>query len=72
MIERKRNVVTDNVNGIAFLMKNKIDVHTGLGTFIDKNTIKVTNKEGKETQIETDKVICNWFQTSFSSIYQSG
>lgn len=58
MIERKRGVVTDNVNGIAFLMKkNKIDVHTGMGSFIDKNNIKVTDSEGKETQIETDKVI---------------
>lgn len=58
MIERKRGVVTDNVNGIAFLMKkNKIDVHTGVGSFIDKNNIKVTDKEGKETKLETDKVI---------------
>ncbi len=58
MIERKRGVVTDNVNGIAFLMKkNKIDVHTGMGSFIDKNNIKVTDSAGKETQIETDKVI---------------
>lgn len=58
MIERKRGVVNDNVNGIAFLMKkNKIDVHTGLGSFIDKNNIKITDKEGKETQLETDKVI---------------
>ncbi|MFT7269316.1 MAG: dihydrolipoamide dehydrogenase [Roseivirga sp.] len=58
MINRKSGVVTDNVNGIAFLMKkNKIDVHTGLGSFIDKNNIKVTTKEGKESKIETDKVI---------------
>lgn len=58
MIERKRGVVSDNVNGIAFLMKkNKIDVHHGLGSFIDKNKIKVTDKDGKETTVETDKVI---------------
>ena len=58
MIERKRGVVTDNVNGIAFLMKkNKIDVHHGLGSFIDKNKIKVTDKDGKETTVETDKAI---------------
>ena len=58
MIDRKAGVVTDNVNGIAFLMKkNKIDVHTGLGSFIDKNNIKVTDKDGKETKLETDKVI---------------
>ncbi|WP_339700515.1 dihydrolipoyl dehydrogenase [uncultured Roseivirga sp.] len=58
MIDRKAGVVTDNVNGIAFLMKkNKIDVHTGVGSFIDKNNIKVTDKDGKEAKLETDKVI---------------
>jgi dihydrolipoamide dehydrogenase len=58
MIDRKAGVVADNVNGIAFLMKkNKIDVHTGRGSFIDKNNIKITTKEGKESKIETDQVI---------------
>jgi dihydrolipoamide dehydrogenase len=58
MIGRKAGVVKSNVDGIAFLMKkNKIDVHTGVGSFVDKNTIKVTGKDGKETTIKTDKVI---------------
>ncbi len=58
MIDRKAQVVKDNVQGIAFLMKkNKIDVHHGLGSFIDKHLIKVTNSEGKTTELETDKVI---------------
>lgn len=58
MIDRKAQVVEDNVQGIAFLMKkNKIDVHHGLGSFIDKNHIKVTDSEGKTKEIETDKVI---------------
>lgn len=58
MIARKSKVVDENVQGIAFLMKkNKIDVHTGLGSFVDKNTIKVTASDGKETQITTEKVI---------------
>ncbi len=58
MIDRKAGVVEDNVNGIAFLMKkNKIDVHHGLGSFIDKNHIKITSSEGQESQIEADKVI---------------
>lgn len=57
MIKRKGDVVKSNVDGIAFLMKkNKIDVHTGVGSFVDKNTIKIT-KDGKETSITTDKVI---------------
>lgn len=58
MIRRKGDVVKANVDGIAFLMKkNKIDVHTGVGSIVDKNTIKVTAKDGKETTLSTDKVI---------------
>lgn len=58
MIKRKGDVVKQNVDGIAYLMKkNKIDVHTGVGSFIDKNTIKVTGKDGKESKITTEKVI---------------
>jgi dihydrolipoamide dehydrogenase len=58
MISRKAGVVKSNVDGIAFLMKkNKIDVHNGLGSFVDKNTIKITGKDGKETTITTDRVI---------------
>jgi dihydrolipoamide dehydrogenase len=58
MIKRKVEVVKANVDGIAFLMKkNKIDVHKGMGSFVDKNTIKVTAKDGKETTITTEKVI---------------
>ena len=58
MISRNRDVVKANVDGIAFLMKkNKIDVHTGLGSFVDKNTVKVTAADGKETTITSDKII---------------
>ncbi len=58
MISRKSEVVKQNVEGIAFLMKkNKIDVYTGVGSFVDKNTIKVTDSKGKESEISTDKVI---------------
>jgi dihydrolipoamide dehydrogenase len=58
MIKRKGDVVKANVDGIAYLMKkNKIDVHTGVGSFVDKNTIKITAKDGKETTITTEKVI---------------
>jgi dihydrolipoamide dehydrogenase len=58
MIKRKGDVVKANVDGIAFLMKkNKIDVHKGVGSFVDKNTIKITAKDGKETTITTEKVI---------------
>lgn len=58
MIKRKSGVVKSNVDGIAFLMKkNKIDVYNGLGSFVDKNTIRVTGKGGKESTVTTDKVI---------------
>ncbi len=58
MIARKSGVVKSNVEGIAFLMKkNKIDVLTGVGSFVDKNTIKVTAKDGKETTITSEKII---------------
>lgn len=49
MIERKSKVVDQTTSGIAFLMKkNKIDVHTGLGSFKDKQTILVSGEEEKE------------------------
>lgn len=57
LIERKNGVVSQTCDGIKFLMdKNKIDVHHGVGSFVDKNTIKVTGESG-ETTIQTDKVI---------------
>ncbi len=58
MISRKAGVVKSNVDGIAFLMKkNKIDVFTGVGSFVDKNTVKITAADGKETSITTENVI---------------
>ena len=58
MIKRKAGVVKANVDGIAFLMKkNKIDVHTGVGSFVDKNTIKITPADGNEKIITGEKII---------------
>jgi len=58
MIKRKGDVVKANVDGIAFLMKkNKIDVHVGVGSFSDKNTINVTAGDGKVTTITGEKII---------------
>lgn len=57
MINRKNEVVSQTCKGIEFLMKkNKIDVFTGLGSFIDKNRILIESADGKK-EIETDKVI---------------
>lgn len=58
MIARKNAVVKQTCDGVQYLMeKNKIDVHTGLGSFVDKNTIKVVDSEGKETLLETKNTI---------------
>ena len=58
MISRKREVVKQTVAGIDYLMKkNKIDVKTGLGSFVDKNTIKVTGEDGKEETFQTKNTI---------------
>lgn len=58
MISRKNSVVKQTCDGVQYLMdKNKIDVHTGVGSFVDKNTIKITDSEGKETTIETKNTI---------------
>ncbi|UII34379.1 dihydrolipoyl dehydrogenase [Fulvivirga ulvae] len=58
MIDRKASVVKQTCDGIDFLMKkNKIDVHHGVGSFVDKNTIKITPEKGDAKEIKTDKVI---------------
>lgn len=56
MIDRKADVVKQNVEGIDYLMKkNKIDVYHGLGSFLDKNTIQI---QGEKTQkITAEKII---------------
>ncbi len=57
MISRKASVVKQTCDGIAYLMKkNKIDVHQGVGSFVDKNTIAIS-KDGKDKKITTEKVI---------------
>jgi dihydrolipoamide dehydrogenase len=58
MIGRKADVIKSNNDGIAYLMKkNKIDVYSGLGSFVTKNKIKVTPESGEAQEIETEKVI---------------
>lgn len=58
MIKRKQGVVDANVQGVAFLMKkNKIDVHQGVGSFVDAHTVKVTPTEGEEKTITGKNII---------------
>ena len=58
MIKRKQGVVDQTCAGIDFLMnKNKIDVFHGMGSFVDKNNIKITAKEGEIKNITTKNTI---------------
>jgi len=58
MIQRKRDVVKQTCDGINFLMKkNKVDVLQGMGSFVDKNTIKITAADGSTKEIKTNKTI---------------
>ncbi len=57
MIARKTDVVKQTTSGIAYLMKkNKITTYTGVGSFIDKNTIQISSGETK-TSITTKNTI---------------
>ncbi len=58
MIKRKDDVVQKTCDGVAYLMKkNKIDVYHGHGSFVDKNTLKVSPKEGEAKTLKTKKSI---------------
>lgn len=58
MIARKNKVVDENTSGIAYLFKkNKIDSFTGIGSFVDKNTVKITGDGGKEETITAKNII---------------
>lgn len=58
MVKRKADVVKQNTEGIAFLMKkNKIDTYFGTGSFLSATKIAVTNAKGEKTELETEKVI---------------
>jgi dihydrolipoamide dehydrogenase len=58
MIERKRGVVDQTTAGVEFLMKkNKIDVFTGHGSFVDAQTIAVKKDDGSSEEIKTGKTI---------------
>ncbi|MBN3520615.1 dihydrolipoyl dehydrogenase [Algoriphagus lutimaris] len=58
MITRKNDVVKQNTDGIQYLMKkNKIDVHQGLGSFVNSTTVKVTKDDGSSSEIEGKNII---------------
>ena len=50
MRERVQKVVNDVSSGVSFLMKkNKVEVFTGLGSFVDANTILIKSDKGEES-----------------------
>ena len=56
MIQRKNEVVEQTNKGVEFLMKkNKIDVFTGTGSFVDPHTVNIAN--GDENRQITGKNI---------------
>ncbi|SFU04551.1 dihydrolipoamide dehydrogenase [Algoriphagus locisalis] len=58
MITRKNDVVKQNTDGIDYLMKkNKIEVHQGVGSFVDKTTVKVTKDDGSSSDIQGKNII---------------
>jgi len=58
MIERKNGVVTQMNGGISYLMKkHKIDVYTGLGSFVDAKTIQVIGADEQKTVLNTTHTI---------------
>jgi len=58
MIKRKGEVVQQNVEGIAYLMKkNKIDVHYGIGSFVDASTVTVSSEDGSSKNLSGKHII---------------
>jgi dihydrolipoamide dehydrogenase len=58
IIQRSRAVAEGMSKGVQFLMKkNKIDTVFGTGKLISNNTVEVTDKEGKKTQITAKHII---------------
>ncbi|WP_158798292.1 dihydrolipoyl dehydrogenase [Pedobacter sp. L105] len=58
MIARKNDVVAQNTAGITYLFKkNKIDSFEGVGSFVDKNTIKIVKTDGSTETITSTNVV---------------
>lgn len=58
MIKRKDDVVDQTCKGVEFLMKkNKIDVYTGHGSFVDAGKISIAKADGSVEEIGAKKTI---------------
>ena len=57
-VKRSRQVSNRLVKGVEFLMrKNKIDVHSGTAKFTAKDTLQVTDADGKTTEIKGKNMV---------------
>lgn len=58
MIAHKADVVKKTGDGVKYLMrKNKVEVFYGVGSFLSANKIRVTAVDGKQTDLETDRIV---------------
>lgn len=58
MIKRKSDVVSQTTSGVEYLMKkNKIDVYTGMGSFVNKTTVSIKGADNTDTRIEGEHII---------------
>ncbi|MDX2360109.1 MAG: dihydrolipoyl dehydrogenase [Crocinitomicaceae bacterium] len=58
MVKRKNDVVSQTSSGVKFLMdKNNVEVINGLGSLVDKNTVKIVGKDKKETTITATNIL---------------
>lgn len=58
IIQRSRSVADGMSKGVQFLMKkNKIDTIAGTGKLISNNTVEVTDKDGKKSQVTAKHII---------------
>lgn len=58
MIGRKNEVVDQTCKGVEFLMKkNKIDVFTGIGSFLSSKIVSISKEDGTKEEIEGSNII---------------
>jgi dihydrolipoamide dehydrogenase len=58
MVERSRNVANGMSSGVQFLLKkNKIEVINGFGKLTAKNTVEVSDAEGKKKKVTAKHII---------------
>jgi dihydrolipoamide dehydrogenase len=58
MVNRKNEVVAQTTGGITYLFKkNKVATYQGIGSMVDKNTVKVTKDDGSSENITAKNII---------------